>query len=151
MHLNLLRCFLFSACCCLPAWARDHLPPACPFHAKDVTSAVRVLRQYFDHKMTASCEFLSLAFDPTSDDPRLIGSALALADVRSFYLAPEFRVGHDSRPDERVAEIMDAVIENEHITTLGLWQTHFSDASVSQVARVMSANERITALSIEVW
>jgi hypothetical protein len=74
--------------------------------------------------------------------------------VRSFYLAPEFLVpvgdrDDDAGPDERVSEIIDAVIENEHITTLGLWQTHFSDASVAHVARVLNSNPRITSLSIE--
>ena len=58
--------FFFLGCCLLPL-ARAALPTPCPFHAKDAASAVRVLRQYYDHKKTASCAFLSLAFDPTSD------------------------------------------------------------------------------------
>ena len=110
---------------------------------------MEVLREYYDHKGPAGkfCGFFSIAFNPSSDDPRLLGSALATSDIRSFYLAPEFQVLDGE--DDRLSEIMDAVIENEHITTLGLWQRHFSDNSVNLVARVLANNQRITSLSIE--
>ena len=136
------------ALCCFAAHAKVH-PTRCPFHAKDRDAAVEVLREYYDHKGPAGkfCEFFSIAFNPSSDDPRLISGALATSDVRSFYLAPEFLV--EPGDDDRVSEIMDAVIENEHITTLGLWQKHFSDDSVANVARVLANNGRITSLSIE--
>lgn len=130
----------------------------CPYHAKDSDSAVKVLRQYHSKEGTSgrSCDFFSVAFDPSNEDSKLISAALVDSSVRSFYLAPEFvasdtsNVDSDSSSgDERVFDILDAAARNKHITTLGMWQSHFSDASIENVVRTLATSDSITSLSIE--
>ena len=133
-------------------------PTPCPYHAKDSDSAVKVLRQYHDKEDTSgrSCDFFSVAFDPSEEDSKLISAALVDSNVRSFYLAPEFvapgyaSVDSDASPnDERVSAILGAAARNKHITTLGMWQSHFSDASIESVVQTLATSDSITSLSIE--
>jgi hypothetical protein len=148
MHRLLLLTLLGTTFC-----ATAQPVPACPYHAKDETSALAILTS------TTKCSFLSISFNPTEATIENIARALKTTTslTKSFYLSPDFVVANDQ--DHRATTLIRAMAEHPAlpITQLGLWfeskatTTHSStDALMASLQTLLATTTvRIKGISIQ--
>lgn len=111
----------------------------CPLHASKVSIAINKLVSQ------EPCKFLSILGTVQDNDVLKLADALKKnTGVESFFFGPKSKISNYG-----MTVVMEAIAENKHMITFGLWSEEANDHALTAVGNMLKTNAMITSISVD--